>query len=386
MSHAVHIVSPDDQKVTFVELFFDLVFVYCVTQVAALLHGHVDVPSAASALLVFWLVWWGWTQFTWALNAANTDHPHVQALTLVATAVAFFMGVGIPQAFAGGAVWFAGPYVALRAVGLLLYYWVARSDREQRRAVRTFSLLSVTGLAAVIGGALAGGSALPALWAGAIALDLMAAGVGGRQEGWNLHPEHFAERHGLIVIIALGETLIGAAAGFAGAPRTPVLLATGALAVGVTGGLWWTYFRHARQTLEHALASRSGSARSSLARDIFSIIHFPMLCGVIGMAVAMEAALAHPDHRLDTGLRVALGTGAALFVTGTAAAVWRAAGRPLLWRWILAPGAAALVAVVGAAPWLAMGLLLAMLLGVAVAEHRAPSAEPHLEAGSPAGR
>src|SRR5687768_18433469 len=98
MNPSISIVSPDDQKVTFVELFFDLVFVYCATQVASLVHGHFDLRTAGAALLVFWLVWWAWTQFTWALNAANTDHPRVQVITLLATAIAFLMGVGIPGA------------------------------------------------------------------------------------------------------------------------------------------------------------------------------------------------------------------------------------------------------------------------------------------------
>jgi len=96
--HSHPIASPDDQKVTFVELFFDLVFVYCVTQVVTLLHGHIDWRSAGSAVLVFWLVWWAWTQFTWALNAANTEHPRIQVITLLATAVAFLLAVGIPGA------------------------------------------------------------------------------------------------------------------------------------------------------------------------------------------------------------------------------------------------------------------------------------------------
>ncbi len=369
------IVSPDDQKVTFVELFFDLVFVFCVTQVTALLHGHVDVVSAASALLVFWLVWWAWTQFTWALNAANTDHPRVQVITLLGTAIAFFLGVGIPRALGGGALWFAVPYVALRVVGLLLYYWVAWGDPQQRRAVRVFGLFSITGLLAVMGGGLLDGDALYALWSLAIVLDLAAAGVGGQLEGWNLHPEHFVERHGLIVIIALGEALIVAAAGLVGAPRTPALLATGGLAVAVTCGLWWSYFRHARPAFEHALTVREGSARSCLARDVFSVIHFPMLCGVIGMAAATEEALAHPDRPLAVGLRIALGVGAAMFVCGTAAAMRRATGRGLPWRWLLAPVTAAALLVLGAIPWVAMTLLLVMLVSVAATDQRrfAPS-------------
>jgi low temperature requirement protein LtrA len=138
----IPIVSPHDQRVTFVELFFDLVFVFCVTQVVTLLHGHIDARAAGSALLVFWLVWWAWTQFTWALNAANTDHPRVQLTTLLATAVAFFLAVGIPRALGEGALRFAVSYVVLRMVGLLVHYWVAWRDPLQRRAVRVFGLFS----------------------------------------------------------------------------------------------------------------------------------------------------------------------------------------------------------------------------------------------------
>jgi low temperature requirement protein LtrA len=366
------IVSPDDQKVTFVELFFDLVFVFCVTQVAHLLHGHIDARSAGSALLVFWLVWWAWTQFTWALNAANTDHPRVEVATLVATGVAFFLGVGIPRALGDDALAFAIPYVTVRVVGMLLYYWVAWSDPAQRRAVRIFGLLSLSGLAAVLAGAIAGGPAQYWWWGAAIALDLVAAGVGGKLEGWNLHPDHFVERHGLIVIIALGETLIVAAAGLTGKPATIWGLGTGALAVAVTCGLWWTYFPHAKPVFEHALATQEGNARSGLARDTFSVLHFPMLCGVVAMAAATAEALAHPDRALATDLRLGLGGGAALFVCGTAAAIWRATGQMRLWRCALAAGAAVAVTAIPALPWVTMAMLAAMLAAVCVVERRLP--------------
>ena len=363
------IVSPDDQKVTFVELFFDLVFVYCVTQVASLVHGHFDLKSAGRALLVFWLVWWAWTQFTWALNAANTDHYRVQVVTLLATGIAFLMGVGIPGALGGEALWFAVPYVLVRIVGLLLYYWVAWHDEDQRQAVRVFALFSMGGLVAVIGGAMLGGTLQYWLLVLAVVLDLVAAGIGGNREGWNLHPDHFVERHGLIVIIALGEALIVAAAGLADTAKTPSSVATAILAVAVTCGFWWTYFRSVRRTFEHALASRDGHARSGLARDIFSFLHFPMLCGVIAMAAATEEALAHPDRTMDTGARVFLAVGAVLFVCGTAAATWRATGRSRPWRWILTPLVAAAVTMVATAPWMAMALLLGMLVVIGTLEH-----------------
>jgi low temperature requirement protein LtrA len=360
------IVSPNDQRVTWVELFFDLVFVFCVTQVATLLHARMDWRGAGAALLVFWLVWWAWTQFTWALNAANTDHPRVQLVTLLATAIAFFLAVGIPRALAGGGVWFAMPYVAVRVVGLLLYSWVAWGDPAQRTAVRVFGSASAAGLVAVVAGAVLGGSVVYWLWGVAIALDLGAAGIGGQLEGWNLHPEHFVERHGLIVIIALGEALIVAAAGLTGAPRTLPVIVTGALAVAVTGGLWWTYFRHARPVFEHAMISRQGSARSRLGRDAFSVLHFPALCGVIAVAAAMAEMLAHPDAALALDARLALGAGTALFVCGIAAARWRAVGRTSPWPWGLAPAAAVLLAGIGTTPWLALVILAAMLLALAL--------------------
>lgn len=368
------LVSPDDQKVTFVELFFDLVFVFCITQVVTLLHGHVDPQSAGSALLVFWLVWWAWTQFTWALNAANTEHPQVRIVTLLATAVAFFLAVGIPQAMGQGALGFAVPYVAVRIVGLLLYYWVARTDPAQRRAVIVFGTFSISGLVAVLIGAVLGGGAQYWCWGLAILLDLVAAGVGGQREGWNLHPDHFVERHGLIVIIALGETLIVAAAGLSEAPWTAPAIATAVLAVAVTCGLWWVYFGHLRSAFEHALAKVDGIARSRLARDTFSVLHFPMLCGVVAMAAATEAALAHPHEPLAIDIRAALGAGAVLFVCGSAAAIWRATGAVLVWRWALTPVFAGIVLALGGPPWASMGVVLLLLVLVAAVEGPKPRA------------
>ena len=363
------IVSPHDQRVTWVELFFDLVFVFCVTQVVATLK-YLSVGSAASALLIFWLVWWGWTQFAWALNAANTDHPRVQLTTLLATGVGFFLGIGIPRALGDDALWFAVPYVVLRMIGLLLYYWVASADPLQRRAVKIFGLFSLGGVLAVMTGAMNGGQAQYWWWSVAIALDLAAAGVGGQLEGWNLHPEHFAERHGLIVIIALGETLIVAAAGLSGTAAAPVAVATGVLTVAVSGTLWWGYFRTVRPVLADALEVRTGSERSCLARDVFSVMHFPMLCGVIALAAATKDALAHPESALAWNARIALGGGALLFVCGAAAAVWRATGRLLVWRVVLIALAAPAAVIAGGVPWIAMGVLFAALVVIATIEHR----------------
>jgi low temperature requirement protein LtrA len=329
------IASPEDQKATFVELFFDLVFVFCVTQVVSLLHDGVTWRAVGEAVLVFWLVWWGWTQFTWALNAADTTNPRVEVATLVATGVAFFLAVGIPSAFHGHSLWFASTYVSVRVLGLLVYDWVAWEDPSQRAAVRLFSLVSVGGLVAVLIGGILGGTGQYFWWAIAIVLDLVAAGIGGQAEGWNLHAEHFSERHGLFVIIALGESLIVAALSLTDGDWPAIKVLTAILAVAITGTFWWSYFTRSKHELEHALESAAGRERSMLARDAYSVIHFPMLLGVIALAATIEHALAHPSEALGMAGRALLAASVLLFVGGMAMAL-RRAGRsvPVARRWI----------------------------------------------------
>lgn len=220
-------------------------------------------------------------------------------------------------------MWFAAPYVALRVVGLGLYSSVLWVTPEGRKAITLFATLSIGGLAAVLMGAYAGEQQVM-FWALAIFLDVIAALIAGGHIGWGLHPEHFAERHGLIVIIALGESLIVAAGGLSGAERSGDLLLVGFLAVAITCGLWWTYFPVAKPELEHALTSARVEDQARVARDSYSLGHFPMMCGIIAYAIAIEEAVAHPSDALPTEARVVLAIGLLLFVGGLAIALWRA--------------------------------------------------------------
>jgi len=350
--------------VTFIELFFDLVFVYAVTQTVSLLHEDLSWAGLWHAVVVFWLVWWAWTQYTWALNSADTTHPAVDALMLVATAIAFLMAVTIPDAFGDAGGWFAATYIAVRVVGLGLYGRVAWDDVAKRSAVRRFAVLSLGGLAAVAAGGVVGSEARAWWWAAAVLLDVAAAAGAGAAEGWDIRPEHFGERHGLFVIIALGESLIVAASGLTGAERTAQTVAVAILAVAATGGLWWSYFVSAKPALDHALVQRSGVDRSTLARDVYSIWHFPLVFGVVLLAVAIEEAVTHPHEALPVGGSLALAGGVVLFV-GSAAAALRQSGNSLSGRRlvILAVVAAGVWATHGAAvTWsllvVALGLLL----------------------------
>ena len=372
------IVSPDDQKVTFVELFFDLVFVFSVTQLVRLLHHGMDAAALGQTILVFWLVWWGWTQFTWALNAADTTHHLVELATLLATAVAFFMAVGVPDAFAGGALRFAVPYVVVRVLGLMVYGWVAEAaGAAQHAAVRRFCYFSSAGLVAVLAGAAIGGTAQYWIWALAILLDIVAAAVGGADEHWNLHPDHFAERHALFVIIALGETLIVAATGITGAQWSAQLITLVVLAVANTCALWWSYFTRAKPVLDDALAAAHGARQSTMARDVFSLLHFPMLCGVIAYAAAIEEAVAHPDGPFTAAARLALAAGLALFLGAMALAIWRAQRLLLRARLMLAFATAlAILVLPRMAPATMLAIAFAGIAAMCVWEQVFASLEP----------
>ena len=329
---SAEILSPENQRVTFVELFFDLVFVFCVTQVVKLLHNGVTWQSIGEVVLVFWLVWWAWTQFTWALNAADTTHPRIEIATLVATGVAFFLAVGIPEAFHGYPMWFAGTYVAVRVLGLLVYRWVTSTD-QQGPAVLRFSVVSISGLMAVLIGGFIGGTGQYVAWAIAIALDLLAAVIGGNSEGWNLQAEHFSERHGLFVIIALGESLIVAALSLTAGEWPVDKVAMAVLAVAIAGAMWWSYFARSKQELEHALESVHGTDRARLARDAYSVIHFPMVLGIIAFAATIEHALAHSHDPLGLAGRSLLAASVLLFVGGMSVALMRAGKTVPLARW-----------------------------------------------------
>ena len=364
--------SPEGQSVTFVELFFDLVFVFSVTQVVGLLHHDLNWTGVGQTVLVFWLVWWAWSQFTWALNAADTKHPWVELGTLLATGVAFFLAVSVPDAFSGGAAWFAIPYVLVRVIGLGLYIWVSWvSSPSHHTAVRTFALLSVGGLAAVLAGGFAGGSTTYWLWGLAILLDLIAALAGAEAGEWDLHPEHFGERHGLFVIIALGESLIVAAGGLSGAEFTPNLIGIGTLAVAATCALWWSYFGTAKAALDTALEAATSTTRATLARDSFTLLHFPMILGVIAFAVAVEEVVLHPTEPLLFEGRLALALGVVLFTGGMALSMWRATGQLPLVRVLvaLATGISA-TGVAGVPPALSLAIAFVGVATIAVTEHR----------------
>ena len=196
------------------------------------------------------------------------------------------------------------------------------------------------------------------VWLAAIGLDFAAAWFAGNKWAWGIHAGHFAERHGLIIIIALGESLIVAGGALVSDVTLPVI-ATGSLAVILTCLLWWTYFGWVQGVLEEALIEREGPARAQLARDAYSWGHFPLVSGIIALAVGFEAAF-HPDDYGLTQVAIAVGVGLALFLLATAAALWRSKGC-ILWNRVIVLGLT-----LAALRW-AAGTSVNGVLGIAVA-------------------
>jgi len=371
-----------DQGATFVELFFDLVFVYAVTQVVGLIQNDPTGQGTVRGVLAFWLVWWAWTQFTWTLNSADTRHRVVELATLIATAAAFLMAYALPTAFEDGqGLWFVVPYVVVRLVGLGLFLAVS-SDPGMRSAVSRFASLSLVGLAVAIVGGVLDTPWRAWAWFAVIVADLVAAGIAGRSGSWDLRAGHFAERHGLFVIIALGESLIAVGVTAADVDRTADLVLVILLGVLLAAELWWTYFAWVHPTLERTIDRATGEARSTMARDAFSFVHFVVVFGIVGLAVGLEAAVAHPHDPIAPTDLVFLVGGAAAFLLATAVALWRTTGEVLVPRvviTVLAAAACVLAASASAsAPWL-LAILAVGLAGVIVAEARRGSLPDPLE-------
>ena len=380
--------APEGQSVTFVELFFDLVFVFAVTQVTTVTAEHLDVEGVLRGTLVFWLVWWAWTQFTWTLNPADTRLVAVQVVTLLATAAAFVMASSVSLAFGDEALWFAVPYVVVRLLGLGLQVQIARGGQAPGGAspshVTSWVALSSLGLVAVLAGAFAPTPARGWIWVLAIALDVVAAAVGAASDQpWDLSAAHLAERHGLFVIIAIGESLIVAGSAAAGESRSLDFVALAGAGLAVVGLLWWSYFAWFKDDLEEAFAAVDPANRGSVARDAYSLAHFPLVGGIVAFAIAAEHTVPHPTDPVEAETIGALGIGVTLFMGATVLSYWRVHHRVLVPRLTITLATAGLlVLVVGARPVWPLAIAAAGLAVIAVVERsRLPGRTPDRGSG-----
>lgn len=320
--------SREGDRVTTLELFFDLVYVFAFTQVTYLMsHGEAPV-SIAEGLITLGLLWWSWTSYSWLSNQAHADRGIIRTALIVAMAAMFIVSLVIPEAFhdlEGGLyapLVFAAAYAVARVVHIAVYIVAAGSDAVLRRQI----IVALVGgampsCAALFVGAALGGSAQLWIWGGAIVFDLAIVWLTSRGlAGWRLNSAaHFSERHGLIVILALGESIVAIGVGVSQEPISTDILIGSLLAIALAVGLWWNYFHHLAPKAEHRLARSRGRDRMALATEGFTYLHYAIVAGIILSALGIEQVMAHlDDEHLGTVGAWALGGGIGLYVAGTA--------------------------------------------------------------------
>ncbi|HEU0335188.1 MAG TPA: low temperature requirement protein A [Gaiellaceae bacterium] len=363
--------AEEERRTSYLELFFDLVFVFAITQVTALILGDPSAGGFLRAALVLGLVYWAWSGYAWMTNAIDIGSAGVRLAVVAATAGSLFVALAVPHAYEDQALWFAVPYLVVRVVHVLLYGYGLRADPAHQAALRKLAPWFLVAPAIVLLGAFLDGDARTAVWGLSLAIDVGGALAVGTA-GFRVSPSHFAERYGLFVIIALGESIVAVGVGAAESERD-VLFAT-AVAVGFAGvaGLWWSYFDIPARGAERTLTATPAERRGPFARDVFTICHYPFVLGVILYAVAGEKMLEHPDEPLSTAGRWALGLGIAATLAAMVLARFRAV-RAVAWERV-AGIALALVAVVALrdldAVWLVLAVIGCLLAVLAVEDVR----------------
>lgn len=359
----------EEQRATTLELFYDLVFVFAITQVSHLLLDDVSWEGAGQAALVLLVVWWAWNYTTWVTNELDPDSPVVRLLLIAIMLASLLMAVAIPEAFGERALLFAGSYVAIQ-VGRHVFLAFASARKgtvERERAERILTWFVAAGVL-WIAGALADGSARTALWLLALLIDYSAPlflfRVPGRprltHSTWTVETSHFAERFQLFIIIALGETIVITGATTAELDLDAARLTAFALAFLATAALWWLYFDYVAGIAQRRL--ELAPDRTRLARDGYTYLHVLMVAGVIVSAVGDELVIAHPTDVLPTAELAVLVAGPALYLFAHVLFRLRMAGSV---SWKRLGGALACLAVAGVgafAPGLVASALLVLVL------------------------
>jgi low temperature requirement protein LtrA len=386
---ARHTTAGEEQRATTLELFYDLVFVFAITQVSHLLLDHLSWEGVGQSLVVLLAVWWSWNYTTWVTNEVDPESIVVRLLLIALMLGSLVMAIAIPEAFGDRALVFAGAYVAIQ-VGRHSFLTFVAADRgtlERRRAGAILIWFLAAG-ALWIAGALAEGPARTALWLAALAVDygapLVTFWVPGRArvapEAWQVETAHFAERFQLFIIIALGESIVITGATTSELELDAARMTAFGLAFLGTAALWWLYFNYVARIAQRRLELAEN--RTTLARDAYTYLHVLMVAGVIVSAVGDELVIAHPTEELPGREIAAVVAGPALYLLAHAIFRLRMAGSVSWKRLAGALGCVAAGFVGTFAPALVVAaLVVAVLAAVIGAEHvsgarRAARGEP----------
>ena len=304
------------------ELFFDLVFVLAFTQCTALMSDHPTWEGLAQGLLVLGVLWWSWVGYAWLTSVVDPEEGAVRIVIFVAMAALLIVGLCVPEAFDELALEFALAYGVVRAAHIALFVLASRDDPALRQSVTGLAVGTAIGVGLLAGASFLDGVAQGSLWALALLLDMGGPYLFGA-EGWKLAPGHFAERHGLIIIIALGESIVAIGIG-AEVGLTAGVAAAAVLGIALAAALWWIYFDVvalvAARRLTHATEGRE---RNEMARDSYSYLHFPMVAGIVLVALGLKKTLGDVGDPLKLVPAFALLGGLAFYLLGHVAFRYR---------------------------------------------------------------
>jgi low temperature requirement protein LtrA len=373
----------EEHRVTPLELFFDLAFVFAFTQVTSLLVDDPTWGGVFRGMLVLAALWWAWAGYAWFTSTLDVDEGGVRLAMLAAMGAIFAAALAVPGAFGDDALLFGVAYLFIRVLHLVLYAIVSKDDPDLRGALLRIAPTELLGASFLVVAGFLEGDAQITAWVVALAVDYLGPAFS-NLSGWRIAPEHFAERHGLIILIALGESLVAIGVG-AGLELVPKVLIAAGLGIVVVSALWWLYFDVAAILQRTRLIEASGVEQAQLALASFSYLHLPMVAGIVLFAFGLEDTLHHVDEELDTVPATALCGGAALYLLGHVASLFRATRRVFRRRTIgglvllaLIPAAATIPALAALALVSAVCSSVVAYEAIAHREHRVILRHPEL--------
>ncbi len=312
----------EGERVTPLELFFDLVFVLAITQCTTLMSHHTSWSGLIQGLLVLGMLWWAWTGYSWLTSVIDPEEGAVRLVMFGAMAALLIVSLCVPEAFGDLALTFALVYGVVRAAHIALFMLASPEDDALRHAVLGLAVSSAIAVALLTLASHFDGLAQGALWLLALLLDMGGPYLLG-SEGWRLVPGHFAERHGLIVIIALGESIVAIGLGASGRLDFGIAVAA-VLGVALTAAMWWIYFDVVAIVSGRRLGdAEPGRVQNELARDSYSYVHLIMVAGIVLVALGLKKTIGHFDDHLDGPTAFALLGGVAIYLLGLVAFRYR---------------------------------------------------------------
>ena len=369
----------EETRVTPIELFFDLVFVFSLTQVTALMADDLTGRGIVRGMLVLALLWWCWVGFAWLGSVVRADEGIGRVAMFGAMAAMLVLALSVPEAFddrpggLSGPVVLASAYLAVRLLHLAIFWLLAGEDPGLRRQLLRFmpSVLGSTGLLLVA--SQLDGQAQTFAWLAAVVVDYVGTMLAGAS-GWRLNSAGlFAERHGLILIVALGESIVAIGVGVAALPISAPIVVASVLGLTIAGGIWWAYFDVVSLMAERTLRRAEGEERTRMARDAYSYLHLPMIAGVVLLALGMKKVLEFTGdgthHDLSEALPslplAAMYGGVALYLLANVAFKYRIVRRANVHRSVAGALLLALIPLAAQIPALAaLGLVTAVMVAV----------------------